>query len=160
MSEVQSYTQRTLAAREALDRLPMLGPGEPGPPDQETGERWDRSNVLGHLAEMLQFWTAQASGLLGGAAEFGRGDAGYASRRQAIDSAAAAGEEELRRRVDAGIEALLQLLGEVHDRDLGREALFRGRSGEERVDLRYLLDELLVGHLEAHVAQLEQLSGG
>jgi len=49
----QGLRQRASAARERLRAIPATGRGEYGAPDPETGERWNRGNVLGHLAEMV-----------------------------------------------------------------------------------------------------------
>ena len=160
MSELDRYRERVATAQEALEAVPVVDSTVQGPPDEETGERWDRTNVLGHLAEALPFWTAQVRQLLAGANEFGRGEAGYASRRQAIDSGAAVGEEELRRRIRQGIADLNALLGELREEDLRRRVTYRALTGDREVELRYPLEELLVGHLQAHVRQLQELSVG
>jgi hypothetical protein len=160
MSEVESYRDRVAAAREALEAVPVLGPGVPGAPDESTGERWDRTHVLGHMAEMLPFWTGQVRELLSGATEFGRGESGYARRREGIDAGPELGEEELRRRIGAGIDGLLRLLQELRPEDLDRRVRYSARSGDRDVDLRSPMEELLVGHLEAHVRQLQELSVG
>lgn len=160
MSAIESYRERVTVAQQALESVPVLEATVQGPPDEETGERWDRANVLGHMAELLPFWTAQVRQVLAGAGELGRGEAGYAGRREGIDSGAALGEVELRRRISDGIAGLHSLLGELREEDMDRRALYRSQSGEREVDLRYPLEELLVGHLEAHVRQLQELSVG
>ena len=113
MSEVDSYRERVSVAREALEAVPVLGPGVPGPPDESTGERWDRTHVLGHLAEMLPFWTGQVREVLAGGDELGRGEPGYARRREGIDAGPQLGEEELRRRIGAGVQGLMALLDDL-----------------------------------------------
>jgi hypothetical protein len=160
MSEVERYRERVAAAQEALEAVPVLEADVLGPPDEETGERWDRANVLGHLAEMLPFWTGQVREVLAGGTEMGRGEAGYARRREGIDSAGGIGEEELRHRVGEGIAGLRALLADLRDEDLERPLVYRAQSGERDVDLRFPVEQLLVGHLEAHVRQLQELSVG
>jgi hypothetical protein len=160
MSELETYRRRTRDAAKSLNALPLLGPGQPGPPDEKTGERWDRANALGHVAEMLPFWTSQMRGIIGGGTEVGRGEAGQLRRRAGIDSGRVASEEDLRGSVAAGVEGLLLLLDEMREEDLDRHAHYRSQSGESDVELRQLLDTLLVGHLEEHVQQLESLRGG
>jgi DinB superfamily len=147
-------------AREVLDAAPVAGAGRTGPPDEKTGERWDRANVLGHLAEMLPYWTSQVRAVIGGAGEIGRGEAGYARRREGIDSGSALGEEELRARIDAGIDALLTLFAQMREEDLDRPVSYRSRTGEQQTDLRFVVEELLVGHTEAHLRQLQELTPG
>jgi hypothetical protein len=114
--------------------------------------------VLGHLAEMLPFWTAQVRAVLAGATALGRDDEGWARRRQGIDGGRDAGVEELLRRVDEGLSGLLGLLADLRDEDLGRAVVIRDAGGRPReVTLRTALDERLVGHVEAHLRQLGQL---
>ncbi|HKA51725.1 MAG TPA: maleylpyruvate isomerase N-terminal domain-containing protein [Candidatus Dormibacteraeota bacterium] len=158
MGEIERYRDRAEAAAQQVVNLPRTGWGEPGPPDGQTGERWDRGNVLGHMAEMVPFWTGQLRAALGGATSLGRDEAGYAQRRQAIATGRDLGEEELIARIDAGLTALLGLLAELTEKDLDRKLTYHSAGHERQVDLRYPLEELLVGHVEAHLRQLGELS--
>lgn len=158
MSELDGYRERVQAAREVLAATPLLGHGGYGPPDEKTGERWNRSNVLGHLAEMLPYWTSQTRAVIGGAGEIGRGEAGYARRREGIDSGKVVPEEELRGQIDEGLEGLILLLEEMRDEDLDRPLVYRSRDGERQVAVRTVLEELLIGHLEAHLQQMQDIS--
>jgi hypothetical protein len=155
---VQEYRRRLVTAREQLRAVPQIGPGAPGPADPQTGERWDRANVLGHVAEMLPYWTGQGRAVLAGAGSFGRDEPGARARRDGIDGGAAQTEEVLRGRIDAGAEAVLELLDELGDGDLDRRATYHGSEGTREVTLEHLVDDLLVGHLEAHVRQLTELT--
>jgi len=157
--EIESYRLRAEAARREVAALPRLGWGEAGPADEETGERWDRGNVLGHVAEMLPLWTAQVREVVeGGRTEIGRDELGVARRRQAIAGGREAGEEELLRRIGAGLDGLLALLGSLRTGDLDRRVTYRPPHGPAReVDLRDPLENLLVGHVEAHLRQLREL---
>ena len=157
MGEIERYRERAEAAWSHVGTLPRTGWGEPGPPDETTGERWDRGNVLGHLAEMLPFWTGQVRAAMNGATSLGRGDAGYAQRRQAVVTGRDVGEEELLARIEAGLIGLLGLLAEMKEEDLDRKLTYQSPGGEREVDLRYPLEELLVGHVEAHFRQLAEL---
>lgn len=157
MGEVDAFRDRVEASRRRLAELPRSGWGEPGPADPETGESWDRGHVLGHMAEMLPFWTAQVRGVLAGAGEIGRDERGWAERREGIDHGRDAGGEELLKRVDDGISGLLTLLGELHDEDLGRKLVIHDSgSSSTEVVLRTALEQRLVGHIEAHLRQIEQ----
>ncbi len=158
MSELDGLRERLVAARDVLAATPLLGPGELGAPDEKTGERWDRTNVLGHLAEMLPYWTSQTRAVIGGSGEMGRGEAGYARRRDGIDSAKVLSEADLRAQIDAGIDGLLALLGEMRDEDLDRPVLYRPKDGDRQETVRSVLEELMVGHLEAHLRQLRELT--
>jgi hypothetical protein len=158
MSELDSYRERLVAARDALAATPLLGPGEFGPPDEKTGERWDRTNVLGHVAEMLPYWTSQTRAVIGGAGEMGRGEAGYVRRREGIDAGKVSSEADLRAQVDSGIEGLLLLLEEMRDQDLDRPVVYRPKDGDRQETVGSVLEELMVGHLEAHIRQLHELT--
>lgn len=159
MDEIEGYRQRVEAARRELASLPRSGWGEPGPPDEQTGERWDRGNVLGHMAEMIPYWTAQVRAILQGGAELGRDELGSVQRRQGIESGHEAGEEALLRRIDQGLERLLGLLGELRDEDLSRPVTYHGASTPAReADVRYAVRQLLVGHVEEHLRQLQALA--
>jgi hypothetical protein len=157
--EIESYRERTEAARREVAALPRTGWGEPGPVDEETGERWDRGNVLGHTAEMLPLWTAQIRAVVQeGSAVVGRDEEAYVRRRQGIDGGREAGEEELLRQIEASLGDLLALLAVLRPEDLDRTVTYEHpRRGRQEVDVRYLLEALLVGHVEGHLQQLEEL---
>ncbi len=156
--EIESYRRRVEAARRDVAALPRVGWGEPGPPDEQTGERWDRGNVLGHTAEMLPLWTAQVRAVVvEGRTVIGRDEEGYARRRRGIDEGRGEGEEELLRQIDAGLEDLLALLASLRSDDLDRVVTYGRPDGEREVDLRYALEELLIGHVEGHLRQLREL---
>ncbi len=157
MGEIEGLRRRVEAARRAYAALPQQGWGEPGPEDARTGERWDRGNVLGHVAEMLPFWTAQVRAVLDGAGTMGRDEVGAARRRMGIDSGREAGEEALLERIDADLEGLLAVLADMGEADLDRLLVVRSQEGESQVNLRRELERLLVGHLEEHLEQLRAL---
>jgi len=157
MSQVDELRARVEAARQLYGGMPRRGRGELGPPDAETGERWNRANVLGHVAELLPFWTSQARAVLAGAEQIGRGEEGYAKRREGIDSADRLTEEDLQAEIQAGIAGLDALLGVLDDLDLDRSTELRLRTEDRQVDLRTLLEEMLVGHVEVHARQLAEL---
>ena len=157
MGEMEGLRRRVKAARREYAALPRDGWGEPGPVDEQTGERWDRGNVLGHVAEMLPYWTGQVRAALGGDSELGRDSVGTAQRRMGIDSGREAGEDGLLTRVDEGMAGLQALLAEMRDADLDRPLRFRSADSQRDVDLRFTIEHMLVGHLEDHLGQLTAL---
>ena len=159
MGEIERLQRRVEAARREYAALPREGWGEPGPADDQTGERWDRGNVLGHVAEMLPFWTAQVGQVLGGGAKMGRDEVGMARRRMGIDSGREAGAEGLLARIDAGMAGLLALLAGLTDADLARRVTHRSSEGQREVELRFELEQVLIGHLEEHLGQLRAIEG-
>jgi hypothetical protein len=156
-TEIERYRTRVEAARRRLAGLPREDWGQLGPADAQTGERWDRGHVLGHLAEMLPYWTGQVRlGLAGGGA-LGRDEAGWAHRRQGIDQGRAAGVEGLLVTVDEGVGSLLTLLDELRPADLDRPLATQGHLRDrEQVDVRWAVEQMLIGHLEAHLHQLDE----
>ncbi|MDQ6772402.1 MAG: DinB family protein [Candidatus Dormibacteraeota bacterium] len=156
-NDIEDLRRRAAACQDAVAALAPAGAGIPGPPDEETGERWDRLHTLAHTAEMLTFWTRQARAMLDGAPGYGRGEEGYAARRVAIDSASDVGEAELLRQLRAGVDGLAGLLAGLTPADLARSVVYRQWSGEEEVTLGSMLDQMMVGHLEAHLRQLATL---
>jgi hypothetical protein len=158
MSEIERYRDRLERARRELAASPLIGPGLPGPPDPETGERWDRSHVLAHLAEMLPYWSEQVRAVLAGGTEMGRSPSDWERRRRAVESAHARSEVALRGEIEAGIESLASLLATMTDADLGRQVTFRGHEGGRQLTLAEALERVLVGHLEAHLRQLAELT--
>jgi hypothetical protein len=160
MGEIEGLRRRLEAVRREYAALPREGWGEPGPPDERTGERWDRGNVLGHVAEMLPFWTLQVRAVLDGGGRMGRDAVGMAQRRMGVDSGREAGEDGLLIRIDEGIGILLALLAGMRDADLDRPLRHRSAEGDERdADLRFEVESMLVGHLEEHLGQLRSLDG-
>lgn len=159
-TRIPQFRRRVEVARDQLRAMPPEGDGVPGEPDPETGEQWGRLNVLGHMAEMLSFWVERLRALQAGGTRIGRTPEEYqGNRREAIDGAAAVGEDALRSRIEDGLARLLSLLDELRDEDLDRWATYHNPvRGERQVTVEYALEELLVGHLEAHVRQLGELS--
>lgn len=149
--------ERLEAARERLARLPISRPRHAGSPDPDTGEAWHRGNVLGHMSEMLPYWTDQIRRAKAGSGKIGRDEAGVARRREGIDHGDAAGEAELKRAVDRGIAGAVKLLEKLTPQDLERTVSFRNREGDRNVRIGELLEMLVVGHVEEHVAQLAAL---
>lgn len=82
---------------------------------------------------------------------------GAAQRRQGIDQGNAAAEGELKRVVDDEIGSVEALLAELSPGDLERTVIFHNREGDRQARIGELLQMLIVGHLEEHIAQLASL---
>ena len=115
-------------------------------------------NELGHLSEALPFWTLQVRAVLSGATETGRGAAGYAQRREAIEAGKVLPEQDLHSKTGGAIQGLLDLLSNLKDSDLEREILHRSRTGDRTMQLREFVEEFLIAHLEEHTQHLLALS--
>ena len=57
--DLQAMRERVAAARAGLASIPLASERAVGPADPDTGESWHRGNVLGHMSEMLDYWTSQ-----------------------------------------------------------------------------------------------------
>ena len=156
--DLEALRARLISVRAELVRLPISSPRHTGPTDPSTGESWHRGNVLGHLSEMLPYWTDQIRRAAAGAGKMGRDEAGTAERRHGIDRGDAAAEAELKRAVDRGIEGVLKLMDKLTPDDLKRTVAFHSRAGDREAQVGELLQSLVVGHVEEHVAQLAEFA--
>ena len=123
-------------------------------PDPDSGERWDRGQVLAHVAEMLPYWAQQAELVAAGRqASFGRVRSDP-DRIAAIERDRRDDPRRLLARVDDGVAALLDLV----DR-LDAEALARTGRHPALGDMTVaeLIDLFAVAHLEEHADQLDPL---
>ena len=155
--DLQAMRERVASARAVLARLPVETDSGTGPVDPATGEAWHRGNVLGHMSEMLDYWTGQIQHAIEGSGTMGRDQEGAALRRQGIDHGNAASEIELRKAVDQRIGRVLVLLAAMSPDDLERTVDFHNREGNRQAGVGELLQMLVVRHLEEHVQQLAGL---
>lgn len=134
-----------------------FSPGVLTAPDPPTGERWEAGQVWAHVAEFIPYWLGEARLLIeqGGdqPVPFGRtkSDPG---RLAAIERDRSTDQRRLWDRAARDITNLRAFLGGL-DASAWRA---RGRHptlGE--MDLAQMMDEFLVGHLEQHATQLDQL---
>ncbi len=153
MDELETLKQRVIAARVRLAAMPATGPDQPGPPDPKTGERWDRYNVLGHMAEILPYWIGELTVAMEDGIPIGR-QTGSVERQAGIDGGRAVGEAKLRRQVYAGLADLVRFLDRLRLGDLDRTITMRNR-GEQ--PMRWAVENLLVAHVEEHCSQLTNL---
>ena len=152
---LDDFKGRVLAARDRLRALPAGRELEAGPQDPETGEAWDRLNVLGHMAEMLPFWVDQVRRGMRGE-PYGRSEEGYRKRRAGIDLREE--ERKLRLKVDRGCGRVLALLDRLDERDLDRQLHVLPDRPPGDWTVGHAIEAQLVAHLEGHVEQLAQLS--
>ena len=156
--DLQALRERVAAARADLARTPLSEHRGLGPADPETGESWHRGNVLGHMNEMLDYWTTQIQRAIEGSDTMGRDEKGVAGRREGIDHGNAAAEAELKRGIDERIGRVLVMLAAMTPDDLERTVDFHNRQGNREARVGELLQTLIVSHLEDHVEQLAKLS--
>jgi DinB family protein len=126
-------------------------------PDPDTGERWDRRQVLAHVAEMLPYWVEQVELVAAGdQVPFGRVTSNP-ERIAAIERDRREDPSRLLDRVDEGLGVVLALLDRLDDDALAH-------SGRHQVlgemTVAAIVDRFLVDHLEEHADQLEARQRG
>jgi DinB superfamily len=121
-------------------------------PDPNTGERWDRGQVLAHVAEMLPYWAHQVELVAADdQVPFGR-VASDPGRLAAIERDRREDPARLLDRIDEGLAVVLALLDRLDDAALARTGRHQ-TLGE--MTAAAIVDRFLVDHLEEHADQLE-----
>ncbi|MGZ3587322.1 MAG: DinB family protein [Candidatus Limnocylindrales bacterium] len=131
--------------------------------DAATGERWESSQVWGHLAEFPAYWLGQFRRLL--AARAGGTPEPVPFGRSRSDPGRAAGIERGRQSDRAELHA--QLEAGILDAETFVRALTPGEWQARGLhptlgpmDLPAMLERFVVGHLEEHADQLDELAQG
>jgi hypothetical protein len=121
-------------------------------PDPDTGERWDRGQVLAHVAEMLPYWAQQAELIATGEQrEFGRvrtdpGRVGAIERDRREDP------QRLLDRVDEGVAVVIALLDRLDEQAMASPGHHQTLGD---MTVAEILDRFAVAHLEEHADQLD-----
>jgi DinB superfamily len=146
-------------------RLKELAVVDPPPegltqPDLSSGERWDWGQVWAHLAEFVPYWVGEVRGILtaGGGARpaFGRTKTDP-ERVAAIERDRGADPRELMARVAGHVAQVRQLTRALGDDDW---AIVATHPTLGEMSMTEIFEEFLVGHLEQHADQLEDLRAG
>jgi DinB superfamily len=151
-------SDRSSRLRTAAERIRATVPKVPDDArtsaDPETGEQWDRGQVLAHVAEILPYWSEQIELVVerGGGVPFGRVKSDP-ERNAAIERDRLVDAAELLRRMDQGLLGVLALLDRLDERALERTGTHE-RIGE--MTAAAIADRFLVEHLEEHAEQLEE----
>jgi hypothetical protein len=146
--------ERLLAAAGRIRASAQVVPDEAlTDPDPDSGERWDRRQVLAHVAEMLSYWAQQAElvAAAGGGVAFGRVKSDP-ERVAAIERDRREDPGRLLGRVDEGVGVVLALLDRLDQPALDRSGRHQ-TLGEMTVAA--IVDRFLVEHLEEHADQLD-----
>jgi DinB superfamily len=156
----EGFLERLEAARSRLERLARQEPAPGGltDADEPSGERWDWGQVWAHVAEFPSYWMARVREVLAEPppAEpppFGRTKADP-GRVAAIERDRHAAVPELLTRLRADLDDLRDLIAEMSPADWRRQVRHPTLGV---MDVERVFEDFLVGHLEAHAAQLEGL---
>jgi hypothetical protein len=159
MSERAGFVQRLDAVEERLAGHAASGAGgRLTSPDPGSGERWDAGQIWAHLAEFVPYWMAQAHVIMGTyegePVPFGRTktDAG---RVGAIERDRTQPVSVLWSDTHNDIEHLRRFLIGLDANAWSVRGLHPARGV---MDLDRIVDEFLVGHLEQHADQLDELA--
>lgn len=147
IARVEAAARRIRELAPSFDRLTGADP--------QTGEQWERGQVLSHVAELLPYWIGQAMHVVssgGNGVVFGRIKS-TPSRIQRIESGRHDEMAALFTRIDAGIADTIALLHRLSDDELRLTGTHQ-TMGEMTV--AHLIDEFLVDHLEQHADQLAE----
>jgi hypothetical protein len=161
---MDGLSDRIGESRAALGRLrPAIEAGEPWPLSVAYGAEpeadWGPKEVLAHVAEMAPYWLAQAESVLAAPLEpaepppFGR-IATDPARIASIGRDRALPAGELLAAIDAGLADVLTRLAALSPAERARRGV-HPRLGEMTAEA--ILERFVVGHLEEHVRQLEEI---
>ncbi|HEX2069298.1 MAG TPA: hypothetical protein VHH54_03750 [Actinomycetota bacterium] len=128
-------------------------------PDTKTGEQWEWGQVWAHLGEFVPYWVHQAGVVLRwpGAepVPFGRIKTDEA-RVAAIERDRRLSPNRLMERLKGHLADLWEFVDQIPSDGWSRTGVHQTLGV---MDMRQIVDEFLVGHLEEHEAQLRQLVG-
>jgi hypothetical protein len=145
-------------------RLAAAAAAEPSPgalsaADPESGERWDRGQAWAHVAEFIPYWIMQAGPVLGGQPS---GEPVPFGRTKSDPERIGTIERDRREQVavlwsDAreGIATLRGFLAGMAAGQWGIRGLHPTRGA---ITVEELVERFLVGHLEEHADQLEEMT--
>ena len=163
-SDPTRAVERLRAAAEGFAaQRPAIEAGRPWPlhvVEEGSGpeSEWGPTEVLAHVAEMLQFWLGEIERVLDEAPEpvpFGRTVADRV-RVLTIERDRTLPPRELLDRIGATVERYARRLEDLDGAALARRGL-HPTLGE--LDVGGILDRFVVGHAEGHVVQLDQALG-
>lgn len=127
-------------------------------PDAKSGEQWEAGQVWAHLAEFIPFWIEQTQLVIGSYSEdpvtFGRVSTDPA-RLGAIERDRTQPISVLWIATHSDLETLRLFIEELDESAFSARGVHTTRGV---MDVRHILDEFLVGHLEEHADQLDSLA--
>ena len=132
---------------EVAQRLRAAGPDE-----------WSSVQILGHMVEFINYWMASARALAAATGEpphFGR-SVDAPERLAAVEHGAASDLKTLLGELDRAVTAAARDIRALTPAERARTGI-HNRLGE--ITVSDAIEELVVGHVEAHLAQAQQVLG-
>ena len=125
--------------------------------DPSTGEQWEACQVWSHIVEFIPYWMGQVQMLLSardaGPMSFGRVRSDP-DRIAGIERARHESPAVLMKQIGAAIADLRELVNSLDSQDWSAQ----GRHPTLGVmNVEHIVEEFIVGHLEQHAAQLDNL---
>ncbi|MDP9341093.1 MAG: hypothetical protein M3Q23_03070 [Actinomycetota bacterium] len=162
MSSPQELIARVDAVAERLERLaPHPPPAGLTDPDQPGGERWEWGQVWAHVAEFPEYWLDQIDEAFAspdeGPVSFGRTKADP-HRVEAIERDRRTPPADLMARIEPQLARLRAAVVGFTPEQWSTRRFAHPTLGQ--MDLSRIMEDFLVGHLEAHADQLESLVRG
>lgn len=126
-------------------------------PDPKTQERWEDGQVWGHLSEFVDFWIPQVQKVIdnfqGDPVPFGR-DATDTRKADSLEAGKTTAPEVSWARLQDDLVRLRQFVASFDQRAVDAKGLHRTIGV---MDMNAMMERFLVGHLEEHAEQLENL---
>ena len=118
---------------------------------------WSVVEILGHVAEILPYWTGQVLRIIRQPHEqWGRNHAD-AARLDAVQRAASRTLADITAEIRAGVEAAAATLRSLTDAELAIEATSRNsRWGSKPAS--FVVDHLLIEHVNKHLGQMQRVA--
>ena len=159
MTSAEEWVARVDAVAERLERLAREPtPGGLTEPDAPSGERWDWGQVWAHVAEFPEYWLDQIEQVVAAPGDdpvpFGRTKADP-ERIASIERDRATPPEDLMARIEPQLARLRVAIIGFTPQQWSSRRFAHPTLGE--MGLSRIMEDFLVGHLEAHADQLEGL---
>lgn len=162
MTTPKEWVTRVDAVAERLEGLARRpAPGGLTEPDQPSGERWDWGQVWAHIAEFPEYWLDQIEAAFAspgsGPVPFGRTKADP-RRIAAIERDRRTPPPDLLARIEPQLARLRAAIIGFTPEQWSARRFAHPTLGD--LDLSGVMEDFLVGHLQAHADQLDVLVRG
>lgn len=125
--------------------------------DPRSGEQWEAGQVWGHLSEFVDFWIPQIQNVIdryqGEPVPFGR-PPGDSRKADSLEAGRTTPPAVSWRRLQNDLVRLRVFLAGISDDSLSSVGL---HATIGPMDLAAMMEQFLVGHLEEHASQMEEM---